>query len=932
MRKIYTIIFYALFILLCAVSCLKDNGMENPSKDGAIKMKVGEVVETKSASNVKAEEMLLSIPVVTNGGDTLALQAFISEMPDASQIEAVQTKGAIVTTENIASLYGSFSTSVFKSGASYTDYQGKSMNNVTVSRSTGEWELVDSPYHWPEDGSEITFCSSAPIGDARVSGINWNGGSTLTFNYNDTPAGAGNDAKNQKDLIFGINAQKESDHAQYAWINFSHALVGVKFIKGDIDNCTVKSIVLSNFKSAGTATGTPGNNKVAFTWSNQSTLKNYSQTFNKTVTGLADKASLDPTTDGSCTFLMMPQDLDASATLKVVVDDNGTEHVILVNLGSITDEQAGNATNAAKLKDWSSYAGQIITFRISRGKTFTFEVTPNDDVDLSKFDYAGGEGDFTVKSYMTQHTQGDDEYSPVSWTMDYSTDDGTSWTSSKPAMLKTVSAQSGLGGATGEVVDYFVKLQMLEFDPESIQTAVEGMRAETVGSSSNYVDVRTLPDNGGTQETANCYLVGHPGYYKLPLAYGNAIKADGSVNIQRVEDFDYATGIPNGNYFPDPVDHLDQKIENGYIYDRYTPYDCVLVWQDEKRVIKNVHLSSDKHFLEFEVDPDYIMQANAVVAVRDGEGKIMWSWHIWVTNRRITDNNYPISCTSQGVNYGRTLLGYPLGWCDGKTTYYGRAERHILIRFTQNETNETKIFTLNQLCDNYTYDDNCLFYQCGRLSPEPPAVGLRVNADKGNWADFPEYQFRLAGTKGVTFGEGIQHPHLHYPMINNTDNLHWSTAGWPAPWGQSNDNHPLAFTHKTIYDPSPVGYMVPCPEIFTSYREKTKAFMEHTSDEQVISWGEDKILLKDAYGNYSIIYPTGQRDPETAEVILTGVEGRIWASGAYYGNLGFNGYFNNEVFIAGHPFEGTEAPFGKGWNCTAQGLYVLPMKEEYLVY
>lgn len=927
MRKTITTIFCALSVLLCAVSCQKENGMEEPAKDDTIKIKIGEVEETKSAPGVKTEELLFSMPIATEEGETLVLQAFISEMPDAFQSEAALTKGAVVTTENLSSLYGSFTTSVFKNGVQYTDDQGKSMSSVTVSRSTGEWALVGEPYHWPVDDTEIIFCSSAPIGDARVSGINWNGGSTLSFNYNDTPAGAGNDAKNQKDLIFGINAQKESDHAQYAWINFSHALVGVKFIKGDIDNCTVKSIALSNFKSAGTATGTPGNNKVAFAWSNQSTLKTYSQTFNKTVTGLDDKASLDPTTDGSCTFMMMPQVLDASATLKVVVDDSGTEHVILVNLGSITAEQAGNATNAGKLKDWSSYAGQIITFRISRGKTFTFEVTPNEGVDLSKFDYAGGEGDFTVKSYMTQHTQGDDEYKPVSWTMDYSTDDGANWTSNKPAMLKTVSAQSGLGGATGEVVDYYVKLQTLEFDPESIELAVQSMRAETIGSPSNYVDVRTLPDNGQTQQTANCYLVGHPGYYKLPLAYGNAIKADGSVNIQRVTDYDYGSGVPNGTYYPDPVDHMDQKIENGYIYERYTPYDCVLVWQDEKRVVKNVHLSSDKHFLEFEVDEDYIMQANAVVAVRDQNGTIMWSWHIWVTNRRIADNNYPINCTSQGVNYNRTLLGYPIGWCEGKTCYYGRTERHILVRFTQNETNETKIFTLNQLCHNYSYDDNCVFFQCGRISPEPPAVGLRVNKDKDNWPDIPEYRFRLADTKGPTIGQGIQHPHLHYPLISN-DDLHWNREKWTAQWGQSNDNHPLVYTPKTIYDPNPVGYMTPCPEIFTSYREKTKKFMEHQTDDQVISWQEDKILLKDAYGNYSIIYPTGQRDPETGQVIKTAVEGRIWASGAYYGSLGFNGYFNNEAFISGHPFEGTEAPFGKGWNCTAQGLYMLPMKEE----
>lgn len=375
MKKTTTIIS-ALFILMCAVSCQKENGQEDVIKGKEIKIEQGTVLPTKAtpASTVK-EEVLFTMPIVTENGDTLSLVASISDMTDAPAPQTCLTKGAPVTTENLGDLYKSFKTTVYKGGSLYTDGLGKTMDGVTVTYGTDGWSLVGAPYRWPAPSDKLVFCSSAPVSAAGVSGLSWNNGSKVTFDYANTPSGsdtsgASHDAENQTDIIFAINEQSSEDHAGTALINFSHALVGVKFIKGDIEGCTLEKVTLSNFKSQGSAVGTlNADGNLDFAWTPSGDLKNYTQTFTGAVNvdNLADKASMDPTENEAYTFLMIPQTLSSDASVEIYLHYGGFSYQYLsVNLGSITAEQAGSAANAAKLKDWSTYAGKVITIRINR--------------------------------------------------------------------------------------------------------------------------------------------------------------------------------------------------------------------------------------------------------------------------------------------------------------------------------------------------------------------------------------------------------------------------------------------------------------------------------------------------------------------------------------------------------------------------------------
>lgn len=92
------------------------------------------------------------------------------------------------------------------------------------------------------------------------------------------------------------------------------------------------------------------------------------------------------------------------------------------------------------------------------------------------------------------------------------------------------------------------------------------------------------PIDGGDLniETANCYVISAPGYYRIPLAYGNGVKASTGVeglNGTSVNKFSY---LYNGvRPFPAApaklavmehlVDHEDKLITSPYINEQMAP-------------------------------------------------------------------------------------------------------------------------------------------------------------------------------------------------------------------------------------------------------------------------------------------------------------------------------------------------------------------------
>lgn len=142
------------------------------------------------------------------------------------------------------------------------------------------------------------------------------------------------------------------------------------------------------------------------------------------------------------------------------------------------------------------------------------------------------------------------------------------------------------------------------------------------GTAESHYDL----SKGG--ETANCYMINAPGYYSLPLVYGNARNNPDAYKCSATVAANMA-----GLVLIDFVAYDDKAIISPNIYENATVGDAVLIWQDSPDLVRNVRLDSQKQNLLFQIDREAINQGNAVVAVRanDRSKTILWSWHIWVT-------------------------------------------------------------------------------------------------------------------------------------------------------------------------------------------------------------------------------------------------------------------------------------------------------------
>ncbi|MGI6794925.1 fimbrillin family protein, partial [Bacteroides sp. KG68] len=393
--------------------------------------------------------------------------------------------------------------------------------------------------------------------------------------------------------------------------------------------------------------------------------------------------------------------------------------------------------------------------------------------------------------------------------------------------------------------------------------------------------------------TANCYIVNAAGRYKLPLVYGNGLK-DGLINTSA-----YTSTKSGSNVLRTFINHAGAEITSPYIYENAgcTPDNCTLVWQDEKDLVTNVNLSSEKLFLEFTVNQSTIRQGNAVVAVRDASGTVMWSWHIWVTDYKpgTTGTTPDKEITNhQGVHY--KIMSFNLGWCDGKEETY--AERTVQVRFKQKPTAGytsavTQTITVKQKAHTIAAElGNNVYYQWGRKDPFVGAlegIGGSSNSINKTWydADGNVKTNQLPPISSFSYDDciksGIINPNTFCTngyMDNKYANL-WSannTVDTP------NDN-PVV---KTIYDPSPVGYKLPPSNVYTGFITTG----QYTSDPSQFNvqgpWNKGwNFHCGLNHSGSTVFFPAlGYRNLNSAVPDAVGSLAYYWTAGPYYTNFG----------------------------------------------
>lgn len=711
--------------------------------------------------------------------------------------------------------------------------------------------------YWPI--GKLMFYAYYPAATASNGIVQGSDASELTYTLPSTPA-------NHPDLMTAkLTNQQYTSGDGTAELSFEHALCAIQFQTGnDIPNGTIKSLKLTGIATSGKYNLSTGE------WSD----KNSGQTYN--VTSFSNQTTQTNTENiqiasGENTLMMIPQTLTSGIQRATITFNDGEQdHNLSVDLAGV---------------NWSP--GLKIVYTINTTSlvwNYTLTATGNSTT------YTGGTVNYNVTSYRTLSTNTATK-EPIEWEiMGYSTDWGKTFTTTPPTGF-TFNATKGNGSLTSETKTVTIAQNTARTQDQALKNATQ------IGNSDNYFDLSTHNHRGQetTMNTANTYVVSAPGYYKIPLVYGNAIK-NGATNVGAYYQSNsgvsiiasYNTWTASDNrckYLDKFVDHADAAIWRGnnatdpYIKNHYTPANACLVWQDASGLISNVSYDATGNgFIKFYINPSTITQGNAIIAIRNSSNTILWSWQIWVTPTDIMAT-VPIK-NYQGYTYN--MMPVNLGWCAENVASSSYASRNVVVKLRQKKNNNvvgaTTTFTLLQFThSNIAPLGNNSYYQWGRKDPMLGGKSGRyngtrsvpTNGDKTCYAG--SYTRTVDGSDAAddwlsaySLGGVIQRPHVefHYHARNwnnqNYINL-WNASKKVLSDAESNWYNDDEIT-KTVYDPSPVGFCVPPSNVFTGFT-KTGTNQTTSSEWNISSTANYGIFFKTGFGTNTIYFPcTGGRD------------------------------------------------------------------------
>lgn len=257
-----------------------------------------------------------------------------------------------------------------------------------------------------------------------------------------------------------------------------------------------------------------------------------------------------------------------------------------------------------------------------------------------------------------------------------------------------------------------------------------------------------------TGQPANCYMITDANTYS----------------------FD-ATVIGNGDdgIIPDVGFHTTTSV--------IAPKTARLMWEDTEGFITNVSLLNGNVIFTAQKNV-----GNALIAVYDGDGNVLWSWHIWGVGDTLPEDEV----VTNKANAKFTVMDRTLGALS-KTSYY------------------------------------TTLYQWGRKDPFPNSTTYYVNGILTEIdQNYPVYSPSSADDALIT--TGIQHPEC---IINDYSGLsyNWLASDNYYLWGDANKTFVFNKTKaeagagwtndKTIYDPCPSGYRVASKYTWTGFCNTT---------------------------------------------------------------------------------------------------------------
>ena len=685
--------------------------------------------------------------------------------------------------------------------------------------------------------------------------------------------------QNQKDLMTACSGETPIHYATLGTapavpLQFQHAMTAIRFKIGDRLSGTHKitKIEIVGAKSKGKFTlpsSVQATSGASFNsaWSDVSTPAIFTlDGISVNTSGHVNETIVGKDND-NFTFYMIPQ---SAAGIKVKV---------------YFDNQANPAIVAPFTGTWK--AGTTKTYALSQSATnlkYTFEATPG-PIALSA---DGATTTYQVKSYVND----DSQQRAVKWkVIGYDADgDGNFSMSEKPTWLRSLDGEGGTGTNITET-------HTATFNTNERNLLEERNKAMQNATPVTNYNLSNSTGASAIQNTANCYVIDAPGTYRIPLVYGNAIK-NGSDNTSA-----YKSTVTSPIYLPkrggghfdedlilhEFVDHNDRKITTPYINKQNQSNPATkadIIWSDVSGLVSQPKVTGtgENSFLEFTVNSTSLQNANAIVAVKDNNGTVMWSWHLWFTPKSSLDK---ITYTNDGKAY--QFIADNLGW--KYTKWWGGTKlREVKVQIEQQaETGvkQTATITLQQKAGPDIREGYGTLYQWGRKDPMPGTETLYPAGYSydNSYTSIGDSQAEIDDVnnqnkmKKRTIGLSIKNPGTLFPKVG-AGKLGWQYQQYINLWSTNNQDYDGA-THgtvKTIYDPSPVGFEVPDAYAFKDFSLSGA------------TWNNGYTFNAD--GGKSIYFQAGgARDTNDRQGLLfnIGIKGYYWTSApvSVGGSLGY---------------------------------------------
>lgn len=834
--------------------------------------------------------------------------------------------------------------------------------NEEVSWNAGKSKfMTDKNYLW-RSAPKVSFYAYWPVSTGTTFDA---GNKVLNYQLNKPAADEASldytgvyTAEQQPDLLYAVNTDTGSSEDADVPLEFKHGLTAVQFCSSpaigalNAGDVVIKRVAIKNVA-----------------WKGKLDLKKIETSPNEAWTAVQENAgdladfyvtpstptpgeSTIPFNQNEHTFYMIPQSLESPLkgvhkAVEIVFEQGGQTNYFQANLDD--------------LPAWEP--GQTVRYVLGTKAGKAYVITAA----AASVKFSSTKATVKVNSYEMDLSTG--TQTRVGWKLTgVSIDNGKTWNKPDAATWKGQDVDdiepwmSGLtdfydyttGGAATQVSKSGT---ITKPKPDQIDSRADEIDRllQSVAFNTTYRDLSYYNANGqalGNRFTANCYVVSEPGRYELPAIYGNGV-------VNGVEQLDNCVADNYENYSefatkPTSVYIWEDKIRSSVDVPKTAPDKVIqpakaeLLWQQvhyydynlgqmvyDATVIdaNSVSYNASTHMIRFQTVPSNQMhQGNAVIALKDADGTIIWSWHIWVTTAMryaagsTPDNKIPEYDTDVTNKNGITYHYAPVNVgaiYQGSLRIYKK--RGLTLRLQQTDAAGNLIKNGSTCKCTITQeggsdpDDRVLLstsYQFGRKDPLPKSKTYSAQSLPAAVVPASGFSNKGSDLSKKPIGASIREPNVFF---NTGATPTWMSTNHPNLWSKAQTTYttvPDIPVIKTIYDPCPYPYHVPA----VGFADVASFVLPEVSPQTIVT------PIGTGYAGFTFAIPVDSHGHTTV----------FFSFSSYYNNSStiqagsagryLHAYPRNSNFVYVFMFLGTDVSLHSG-DITS-GYAVRPVREE----